>query len=91
MNIKTNWKQWITAGVVAGAMLLGAVLLAPQATFAQTDDSTGDDTTTQTAPWGRGGMKFGMGDLVPAGCAASIRVTWPRRWASRSRSCRPPT
>lgn len=63
MNIKTNWKQWITAGVVAGAMLLGAVLMAPQATFAQTDDSTGDDTTTQTAPWGRGGMKFGMGDF----------------------------
>ncbi len=67
MNIKTSWKQWITAGTVAGAMLLGAVLLAPQATFAQTDDSTGDDTTTQTAPqtarWGRGDMKFGMGDF----------------------------
>ena len=62
MNIKTSWKQWITAGAVAGAMLLGAVLLAPQATFAQTDDSTGgDDTTTQTAPWGRGDMPgFGM-------------------------------
>lgn len=67
MNIKTSWKQWITAGAVAGAMLLGAILLAPQATFAQTDDSTGDDTTTQTAPqtapWGRGDMKFGMGDF----------------------------
>lgn len=63
MSIKTSWKQWLTAGAVAGAMLLGAVLMAPQATFAQTDDSTGDDTTTQTAPWGRGGMKFGMGDF----------------------------
>jgi hypothetical protein len=63
MNIKTHWKQWFTVGVVAGATLLGAVLLAPQATFAQTDDSTGDVPAPQAAPWGHGGMKFGMGDF----------------------------
>lgn len=63
MNIKTYWKQWFTVGVVAGATLLGAVLLAPQATFAQTDDSAGAAPAPQAAPWGHGGMKFGMGDF----------------------------
>jgi hypothetical protein len=58
MNIKTSWKQWLTAGIAIGAIALAAISLAPQTTFAQTDDSTGDDTTTETAPapWGRGGM-----------------------------------
>lgn len=63
MNIKTHWKQWFTVGVVAGATLLGAVLLAPQATFAQTDDSADAVPAPQAAPWGHGGMKFGMGDF----------------------------
>lgn len=63
MNIKTSWKQWLTAGIVVGAMVLGALTLAPQTTFAQTDDNTGDGATTPAAPWGRGGMKLGMGDF----------------------------
>lgn len=61
MNIKTSWKQWLTAGIAVGAIALAAISLAPMTTFAQTDDTTGDDTTTQTAPWGRGDvMGFGM-------------------------------
>ena len=63
MNIKNNWKQWLTAGIVAGAMVLGALALAPQTTFAQTDDSAGNGAATPTTPWGRGGMRFGLGDF----------------------------
>lgn len=63
MNIKSNWKQWLTASVVAGAMMLGAFVLAPQTTFAQTDDSAGNGVTIPIAPWGRGSMRFGLGDF----------------------------
>lgn len=63
MKIKNHWKQWLTAGIVVGAMVLGALVLAPQTTFAQTDGSASNGATTPTAPWGRGGMKFGMGDF----------------------------
>jgi len=56
MNMQTMWKQWLTAGIVVGAIALAALTLAPMTTFAQTDDSTGDDTAAPTAPWGRSGM-----------------------------------
>lgn len=64
MNIKTNWKQWLAAGVTIGAIALAAVSLAPQTTFAQTDSGSDAQPTEEAAPaapGGRGGMKFGFG------------------------------
>ena len=64
MNIRTNWKQWLAAGMAVGAIALAALTLAPHTTFAQTDSGSDAQPTEESAtaaPWGRGGMKFGLG------------------------------
>lgn len=66
---KTNWKQWLTAGIVVGAIVLAALAIAPMTTFAQSDDGSSDQPTAPAMPWARGGMRgfdmqgFGMGDI----------------------------
>lgn len=60
MNSKRNWKQWLTAGMMIGALVLTAFAAAPMTTFAQTDDSSGDSAATPATPSGRGDMMFGM-------------------------------
>ncbi|MFO7635193.1 MAG: hypothetical protein R6W76_21795 [Caldilinea sp.] len=60
MKTQKSWKQWLTAGVLIGALVLTAFAILPQTTFAQTNDSAGGDAATPTIPWGRGGMMAGM-------------------------------
>lgn len=63
MTIRSNWQQWLIAGIVVGAVVVGALVLAPQTIFAQTDASAGNGAATPTAPWGRSGPMFGLGDF----------------------------
>jgi len=69
MSNKTNWKEWLMAGIVVGALVLAAVAVAPTATFAQSDDGSGDQPAAPAIPWGRGGMHgegmqgFGLGEM----------------------------
>ena len=49
-----SWKQWLLSGLLAGAIVLGAVAVFPQTSFAQSDDSA---QPAPTLPWG--GMRFG--------------------------------
>lgn len=64
MNIKSQWKQWLTAGIVVGAIVLAALAIAPMTTFAQSDDGSSDQPAVPAMPWARGGMRdFDMGDM----------------------------
>ena len=64
MNSKTNWKQWLTAGIVVGAIVLAALAMAPMTTFAQTDDGTSDQPAVPAMPWAKGAMRgFDLGDM----------------------------
>lgn len=69
MNNKTNWKQWLTAGIVVGALVLAALAVAPMTTFAQSDDGSSDQPAAPAMPWARGGMRgfdmqgFDMGEM----------------------------
>lgn len=49
-----SWKQWLLSGLLVGAIVLGAVAVFPQTSFAQSDDSA---QPAPTLPWG--GMRFG--------------------------------
>ncbi len=59
---KSNWKQWLTAGITAGAVLVGTLALAPQTTFAQST-ATEDQPTTQAAAPERGERMPGLGKI----------------------------
>lgn len=61
MNGMKSWKQWLLAGLLVGAMVVGAVAAFPQVTFAQSDDS-GNAQPAPTLPWGYG-MHFGWKGL----------------------------
>jgi len=64
MNYKTHWKQWLTTGVLVGAIVLAALAIAPMTTFAQTDSGSSDQPATPTTPWGNGMMRgFDFGDM----------------------------
>lgn len=64
MNSKSQWKQWLTAGIVVGAIVLAALAIAPMTTFAQSDDGSSDQPAVPAMPWARGGMRgFDMGDM----------------------------
>lgn len=64
MNSKSQWKQWLTAGIVVGAIVLAALAIAPMTTFAQSDDGSTDQPAVPAMPWARGGMRgFDMGDM----------------------------
>ncbi len=64
MNSKSQWKQWLTAGIVVGAIVLAALAIAPMTTFAQSDDGSSDQPAVPAMPWARGEMRgFDMGDM----------------------------
>ena len=76
---KTNWKQWLTAGITAGAVLVGTLALAPQTTFAQASGAE-DQPTTQAAAPARGERMpklggFGHGSEYQGYLAEALGIT----------------
>ncbi|MCS6827483.1 MAG: YckD family protein [Caldilinea sp.] len=59
MNGTKSWKQWLLAGLLLGAMVVGAIAVFPHVTFAQSDDG---EQPAPTTPWGPG-MRFGWKEI----------------------------